>query len=179
MAIRLAGVPRAVQHPVATNAPEFGVQPTFEPIAERSAKPGSELSPAEPMGASAAAFAGHHRYVVQPGDTVQSIAERQGVRATTLASVNDLVDPDLLQPGRELLVPVTDGLVHVVHDGENLRAIAERYGVDVDAIVSVNDLATPDQIAVGLRLFVPSASPVSPRPADEPVTDALRARCCH
>ncbi len=93
-----------------------------------------------------------------------SIAERQGLHPATLASVNDLIDPDLLQPGQELLVPLTDGLVHVVKPGETLRAIAERYYVDIAAIVSANDLPSPDRIAVGLRLFVPGASPLSGAP---------------
>ena len=108
--------------------------------------------------AAAPAASGARRYVVQPGDTVQSIAQRQGLRPATLASVNDLVDPDLLQPGRELLVPAGDGLVHVVQPGETVRTIAEQYGVDQRAIISANDLAAPDEIDVGQRLFVPGAT---------------------
>jgi N-acetylmuramoyl-L-alanine amidase len=133
-------------------------------VAELSASPDPELSPAAPTPTSAPAPIGRGRYVVQPGDTVLSIAERQGLHPATLASVNDLVDPDLLQPGEELVVPATDGLVHVVQPGETLRAIAERYDVDIEAIVSANDLASPDQIAVGLRLLVPGASPQSVPP---------------
>jgi len=97
----------------------------------------------------------------QPGDTLQSIADGQGLRPATLASVNDLADPDLLQPGRELLVPATDGLVHVVQADETLRAIAARYGGDLEAIIAANRLADPDRIAVGLRLFIPTAAPAS------------------
>jgi LysM repeat protein len=95
------------------------------------------------------------RYTVQPGDSLQSIAARNGLRPATLAAVNDVNDPDLLQPGRLLLVPASDGLVHIVERGETLRAIAERYGLDVATLVSANNLADPDRIAVGLRLFIP------------------------
>ena len=95
------------------------------------------------------------RYTVQQGDSLQSIAARNGLHAATLAAVNDIDDPDLLQPGRSLVVPDSDGLVHVVQQGETLRSIAERYGLDVATLVSANKLTDPDQIADGLRLFIP------------------------
>jgi LysM repeat protein len=98
------------------------------------------------------------RYVVQPGDSLQSVAARNGLRPDTLASVNQLDQPDLLQPGSSLLVPAMDGVVHVVEPGETLRAIATRYDVDVDHIISANELEDPDHIVVGLRLFIPVES---------------------
>jgi LysM repeat protein len=98
------------------------------------------------------------RYVVQPGDSLQSVAARNGLRPATLASLNQLDQPDLLQPGSSLLVPATDGVVHVVEPGETLRAIAAQYGVDVDRIISANQLEDPDHIQVGLRLFIPVES---------------------
>jgi LysM repeat protein len=98
------------------------------------------------------------RYVVQPGDSLEAVAARNGLHPATLASVNQLDQPDLLQPGRALLVPPTDGIVHVVEPGETLRAIAARYGVDVERIISANELEDPDHIAVGLRLFIPVES---------------------
>lgn len=99
-----------------------------------------------------------HRYVVQPGDSLESIAERNGVRPATLASVNGLNEPDLLQPGRELVVPARDGLVHIVERGETLRLIAERYDLDVATLASANDLPDPDHIVAGLRLFIPASA---------------------
>jgi hypothetical protein len=75
----------------------------------------------------------------------------------TLASANDLANPDLVEPSREVLIPATDGLVHIVRVGETIRAIAERYGVAVSVILAANPLPDPDQIAVGFHLFVPGA----------------------
>ena len=92
---------------------------------------------------------------MQSGDTLQSIAARNGLQPATLVAINDVDDPDVLQPGRTLVVPASDGLVHVVEPGETLRAIAEEYGLDVATLVDANNLSDPDQIAVGLRLFIP------------------------
>jgi len=96
------------------------------------------------------------RYVVQAGDTVQSIAERHGIHADTLIAVNDLEDADLLQPGAELEVPPTDGRIYVVAAGESLREIAARYDLDLAVLIRTNDVRDPDHIAVGLRLFIPA-----------------------
>ena len=79
------------------------------------------------------------------------------LRPATIISLNELDHPELLQPGRELVIPATDGVLHVVAPGETLRGIAERYGVGVAALVSVNDIRDPDHIQVGLHLFIPDA----------------------
>jgi LysM repeat protein len=111
-----------------------------------------------PVATAQQSSAGRPRqYVVQPGDSVESIATRSGLRPATIASVNELEDPDVLQPGRELLLPDTDGVVHIVERGETLRDIADRYDVDVTGVVTANDLHDPDHITAGLRLFIPGA----------------------
>jgi cortical fragment-lytic enzyme len=117
--------------------------------------PASTSAPAPVTPASGQGTARPFRYTVQQGDSLQSIAARNGLQPATLAAVNDIDNPDLLQPGSTLEVPDSDGLVHVVEPGETLRSIAEHYGVDVATLVSANKLADPDQIAVGLRLFIP------------------------
>lgn len=41
---------------------------------------------------------------VQPGESLWTIAQRYGVDVNILAEVNELENPDLLQPGQELLI---------------------------------------------------------------------------
>jgi LysM repeat protein len=105
--------------------------------------------------ATAAPSARPRRYVVQPGDSLETIAARAGLSPATLASVNQLDDPDLLQPGHELEIPSTDGVLHIVAPGETLRSIAQQYNVDVTTVAAANDLTDPDHIVAGLRLFIP------------------------
>jgi len=116
--------------------------------------PGSLTSAVQPA-ATAVAAAKPRRYVVQPGDSLESIAARTGLSPSTLASVNQLDDPDLLQPGHELEIPSTDGVLHIVAPGETLRSIAQQYNVDVTTLVAANELTDPDHIVAGLRLFIP------------------------
>jgi LysM repeat protein len=43
-------------------------------------------------------------YEVQPGETLWDIAQRYGVNPDILAEVNELDDPNLIQPGQQLLI---------------------------------------------------------------------------
>jgi LysM repeat protein len=43
-------------------------------------------------------------YIVQPGDTLSSIAKRSGVSASELQNLNDLGDPSRLQVGKKLVI---------------------------------------------------------------------------
>jgi LysM repeat protein len=45
-------------------------------------------------------------YIVQPGDTLFSIARRFGTTVEVLVELNNLADPRVIQVGQELLVPV-------------------------------------------------------------------------
>jgi LysM repeat protein len=132
---------------VTASPPEAAVDdavPSNPPAALADTVPGASTRP--------------RRYVVQPGDSVQAIAIQNGLRPATLESVNDLDPADQLLPGRELVIPDRDGLVHVVEAGDTLRRIAERYQVQLSILISLNDLADPDRIAIGQRLFVPGVT---------------------
>jgi LysM repeat protein len=129
------------------------VETAAAPIVVRA--PETAVNGAQPAATAVVAQAGPRRYVVQPGDSLESIATRSGLSPTTLASVNQLDDPDLLQPGSQLEIPTTDGVLHVVEPGETLRSIAQDYAVDVNSVVAANGLKDPDHIVAGLRLFIP------------------------
>jgi hypothetical protein len=44
-------------------------------------------------------------YIVQSGDTLGHIAEKFGVDVDELAAINDLADPNVLDPGMQLIIP--------------------------------------------------------------------------
>src|SRR5205823_8104584 len=51
------------------------------------------------------AFADTAQYTVQPGDSLNAVADRLGVRSTDLAALNDLGNADDLQVGQVLRLP--------------------------------------------------------------------------
>jgi murein DD-endopeptidase MepM/ murein hydrolase activator NlpD len=96
-------------------------------------------------------------YVVTEGDTLSSIAARNGISASTLASSNGLRLTSTLRMGQELLVLPVDGAVHRVVRGETVSSIARRYGVAAASVVSANGLEESASLAIGKDLIVPGA----------------------
>jgi LysM repeat protein len=103
--------------------------------------------------------------VVQPGDTLTSIAAAHGTTTAQLASINQLDDPNLIFAGQRLRIgsPVAPAPTagdpgaptHAVIAGETLTAIAARYGTTVSILASLNRLADPSYIMAGQILDLP------------------------
>ncbi len=108
-------------------------------------------------------------YVIQPGDTLSTIAANFLVSIDGLKYVNDL-DSDILTPGDELKIPPVDGLFHIVEDGDNLAGIAEKYNVPEQAIADFNSLESPFVLHGGQELIIPNATVPKPKPVYVPPT---------
>jgi LysM repeat protein len=119
-------------------------------------------------------------YVVQAGDTLFSIAMRNGTTVNALMQANGLynywiyVGQTLRLPGQPVPAPVppapNPGVYHIVRPGEWLEFIAARYGTSVYAIQIANKLPNPSFIWVGQRLFIPGGVlPQHPIPIYNPL----------
>jgi murein DD-endopeptidase MepM/ murein hydrolase activator NlpD len=101
------------------------------------------------------------RYLVQPGDSLASIADHFAIDVPTMLSANAIDDPDLLPVGTELNVLPLIGLLYQVADGDTLGLIADDYAVDLPEIVRVNALPSAEMIVAGDQLILPGARPRS------------------
>lgn len=116
-------------------------------------------------------------YMVQPGETLASIAAANGSTAQALADANGLTDPDLIWVDQVLIIPraVTASAgssrpsTYTVERGQTLSHIARELGVSLAAIVDANGLANPDRIYSGMALRIPSTQ--SETALIGPVTD--------
>lgn len=101
-------------------------------------------------------------YVVQGGDTLSSIAERVGTSWQSLAQINGLSNPDLINVGQVLNVdsnvapqPITqappqpEAVYYTVQEGDTLSGIACNYGVSWQDLANFNGIADPDTIYIG------------------------------
>ncbi|MGC9399272.1 MAG: LysM peptidoglycan-binding domain-containing protein [Anaerolineae bacterium] len=114
-------------------------------------------------------------YVVQPGDTLLSIAFRHGISVSRLASTNGLAWNAWVYTGQRLVIPEegasaptpSSGGIHVVQRGDTLFSIARRYSTTVASLRATNGLRS-DTIYVGQRLVIPGGAstpaPVQPAP---------------
>ncbi len=102
--------------------------------------------------------------VVQSGDTLGSIAARNGVSVQALLKANNLVATSTLKIGQVLNIPGASSQQKTgsitVQSGDTLGSIANRYGVSVATLKSINGLSG-DSVSVGqvLRLSGSSVKP--------------------
>jgi len=94
-------------------------------------------------------------YTVQPGDTVQSIANSYNISVNTILWANDLTSGSSLKVGQDLNILPVDGVLHVVKSGDTMSAIAQKYKANSQDIISFNSLANQDDIYIGDILIVP------------------------
>lgn len=147
------------------------------PVAEEM-----EAAPAaETPGTSAPATSGQATYVVQLGDTLDTIATALEVDLNTLIDLNfgPDDDPGLIFPGQELVVPggtvIPDGQgggggaatsrgtgqdqMYTVQIADTLDQIAQAYEVAPLSIAYANGLAAPYVIRPGQILLIPGDAP--------------------
>jgi flagellum-specific peptidoglycan hydrolase FlgJ len=118
---------------------------------------------------------GVRAYVVEPGDSVRTIASQFRVTNETIIWENDLTDPDILQVGQELRILPFSGLIHEVRPGDTVASLANSYDAPIGDVISTNKLADPFIIVVGQKLALPGGYRPLPRkvvttPSSEPNT---------
>lgn len=113
---------------------------------------------------------GTKTYVVYPGDTLYSIAQRTGVTVDQIVRLNNLLNPNYLYPGQRLLLPPEAQLpeiypnffLYTIIRGDTLYSIAIRYRTTVDALTSANPGINPFNLRIGQQIFVPTAGMAIP-----------------
>jgi LysM repeat protein len=123
---------------------------------------GGTLRLTAPAAGSAAPPPASHLYVVQPGDTLYSLANQFGVTLDRLAAANGLSDPYPLTAGQSLAIPTADHQpskqTYVVQSGDTLWAVATAFNVSVDSLTTANQIVDPTTIQPGTLLTIPRSS---------------------
>jgi LysM repeat protein len=115
------------------------------------------------------ALAGDVTHVVQPGQTLLSIAWLYGVDVSTLARANNILNPNYIYVGQRLIIPAKPTAqpatgAYVVKLGDTLYSIARHFGTTAWAIAQANGMYNLNHIYVGQRLMIPGVAPVTPAP---------------
>ena len=99
-------------------------------------------------------------YVVQEGDTFFMIAIRFGVSLDDLLKANANIDPNLLSPGTEVVIPGLEGIngrliTETIPLGESMRTLSIRYQIPARQLAELNRLTGPMEVYAGAGLVVP------------------------
>lgn len=76
-------------------------------------------------------------YIVQPGDTLESIAERFGVSATRLALDNNLTESASLVLGQTIVI-LYPRQVYIVKENDTLQSIADAHNIPLMQLLRNN-----------------------------------------
>ncbi|MCW5548687.1 MAG: LysM peptidoglycan-binding domain-containing protein [Opitutaceae bacterium] len=129
-------------------------------------------------------------YTVVRGDSLWSLAKKNGLTVAELAAANrPRPTPPLCNSARKLVIPAksavpapspapasaevvepkpaAEAVVHVVKAGETLGAIARKYQVTVGEIATANNITDPGKIRPGRELVIPGWKAPGARPAAE------------
>ncbi|HHU82686.1 MAG TPA: LysM peptidoglycan-binding domain-containing protein [Firmicutes bacterium] len=100
-------------------------------------------------------------YTIRAGDTFFSLANRFNTTVQAIIDVNPGVDPNRLQIGQQICIPVPppvecpNGTIYTIRAGDTLFALAQRFGTTVNAIILANPGIDPNSLQIGRRICIP------------------------
>jgi surface antigen len=99
-------------------------------------------------------------YVVQPGDTVASIAAKFNVTSESIMWSNNLSSATV-SAGAKLVIPPVNGVVYTVKTGDTPDTIAQKYRASKEQIIAYND-AELSGLHVGQQIIIPNGQQPAP-----------------
>ncbi len=100
-------------------------------------------------------------YIVQPGDSLSSIAARFSVNLNELMAANNIADPNALAAGQQLLIPGLQGIsgllqTEIVNFGDSYRSLIRRTQVPQEIFRKLNHIVSPSEFYLGASMIVPA-----------------------
>jgi surface antigen len=99
-------------------------------------------------------------YVVQPGETVASIAAKHSVTSDSILWSNNLRG-NTVAAGTTVVVPPINGIVYTVRAGDTPDSLAQRYRANKEQIIAFNDVELTG-LKVGERIVIPNGQQAAP-----------------
>ena len=152
-----------------------------EAPATPATKPTATEQPASKPAAATRSYA-----TVRKGDTLPTIAKRNGTTASKLIQLNKLENPSSLQIGQKLRLPdkaptavaktstktdspapaaIPQGGTHIVKSGETFYSIARNYGLSDEALKKANPQIKPERLRAGQTLHLGAKAKSESAPA--------------
>lgn len=107
-------------------------------------------------------------YTIKPGDSYFTLAPRFNTTIAALQAANPNVDPQNLQIGMQICIPVAPtpgacpgGFLYVIRAGDTYFSIARRFGIAVPALAAANPGVNPNALVIGRSICVPAPKPIS------------------
>jgi LysM repeat protein len=124
-------------------------------------------------------------YVIRPGDTFYTIAQRLRTTVAAITALNPGVNPNQLQVGQSICVPAAGpgpspgscpgGTLYTIQAGDTFYALASRFGVTLQALIAANPGVDPNRLVIGQQICIPGVvQPQPPAVIPTPLCSLLR-----
>ncbi|NSW51591.1 MAG: peptidoglycan DD-metalloendopeptidase family protein [Anaerolineae bacterium] len=99
-------------------------------------------------------------YIIQPGDTLASIAYRFGLSIDDLIQINNIENPNAIPIGAEIILPGMEGITGVlttmpVSLGDSLHRFSIEYAIPSEDLIRINKLSSMSELYAGSNLILP------------------------
>lgn len=99
-------------------------------------------------------------HVVEPGQTLYSIAKTYGTSIADISSANQINPLNTLVVGQALVIPIT-GMYYFVQPGDTLYKLGRRFGISYSELADINGVSPWSQLQIGFRLYIPPGEKAS------------------
>jgi murein DD-endopeptidase MepM/ murein hydrolase activator NlpD len=99
-------------------------------------------------------------YVIESGDTLQSVADKFNVSLTDLINYNGISNPNFVSVGTSLTIPGLEGIQGQIIStpvqlAETIEALTIKYQISQSLLVKLNSITSPGAIHAGTTLILP------------------------
>ncbi len=95
-------------------------------------------------------------YIVQPGDSLSTIAAEFNISVNDLLLANNITDPNLLAAGQELIIPE----IKRINIGDSYRIFMRRLQTPRDDFLKMNRIISPSELYIGKPIItIPQENP--------------------
>ncbi len=103
-------------------------------------------------------------YTIRAGDTLFLLSQRFGVSVDAIIRANPGIDPNNLQIGQVICIPVHQrpemppcpyGVYYTIKPGDTFYLIAQRFCISVQELMSANPGVDPNNLMIGQVICIP------------------------
>lgn len=93
------------------------------------------------------------QYIVQKGDTFESIATEFGTTVSNLKKINGIKS---IKPGQQIIVTgEEDGIIYTVREDQNIKVFANKYGFNLEDLMTLNYITDDSEMLwKGQEVFI-------------------------
>ena len=100
----------------------------------------------------------YNKYIVQEGDTIETIALKFNITPKELLELNNYLYRENFTEGMEILIPAQQEdffNVYTINEGDNLYQIGKKYNINPILLCALNGMEENDYIYPNQKILIP------------------------